>query len=300
MHLISCQEDSKSGQDKGKLIVCTTGMIADLAKNIVQDSIEVHSLMGPGVDPHLYKATQGDLALLQKADLIVYNGLHLEGKMTEILEGMKAHRNVIAISDLVDSSRILSDPQFPENPDPHLWFNVELWASSLPGLADNICMIDNSRCSLFKENAMAYKTKLDKLHQKVYKKIQSIPDEKRILITAHDAFKYFGEAYDIEVRGLQGISTLSEFGLRDRIELVDFIVENKIPAVFVESSVPRKNIEAIVDACQKKGHNVRIGPSLYSDAMGDEESKAATYTGMVTHNVMNIAAALKFEGDFRI
>jgi manganese/zinc/iron transport system substrate-binding protein len=267
-------------------------MTADLIKNIVHDKMLVNHLMGPGVDPHLYKASQGDLKTLQEANIIVYNGLHLEGKMTQIFEKLSKLKSVIAVSDYVDQDKILMDDEYKTLPDPHIWFNVELWASSLNGLAEQVCTIDPTNCDLYKENARSYKLELDSLHNYTLSELEKIPLSNRILITAHDAFKYFGKAYNIQVRGLQGISTLSEFGLKDRIELVDFIIENKIHAVFVESSVSQKNILAIVEACNQKGHEVTIGHSLYSDAMGPEGSPEGTYIGMVKSNVKSIVDGL--------
>ena len=284
-------ESEESNQPKDN-IVCTTSMIADLVRNIVGDEINVKSLMGPGVDPHLYKATQGDLKSLKEAKLIVYNGLHLEGKMTDILEQMGEYRNVIAIEHFVEDSLIIKLDQNANISDPHIWFDVQLWASSIDGFSRELCALFPSHCETIESNSTAYKTELQKLHNWVRQKIEQIPEDQRILITAHDAFEYFGRAYNMEVRGLQGISTLSEFGLKDRVDLVNFIVENKIKAVFVESSVPRKNIEAIVEGCQQKNHSVIIGASLYSDAMGEPGTTEGTYIGMVQHNVQSIVNAL--------
>lgn len=275
-----------------KTIVCTTGMVADLVGNIVGDAYNVKSLMGPGVDPHLYKATQGDLRSLRDADIIIYNGLHLEGKMTSIFEQLSKIRNVVALSEFIAEEKIIKIDENEEVSDPHIWFDVSLWASSIDGLIEYLCKIDEDNCESFKSNGISYKEKLMALHSEVNEQLAVIPESQRILITAHDAFEYFGKAYNIKVRGLQGISTLSEFGLRDRIELVRYIVENKINAVFVESSVPRKNIEAIVEGCQKKGHQVIIGGSLYSDAMGEAGTTEGTYIGMVKSNVRNIIKGL--------
>ena len=224
--------------------------------------------------------------------MIVYNGLHLEGKMTEIFEKLSKIKKVVALADLIDTSRILMDDEYEGLPDPHIWFNVDLWASSLPGLAQEICSLDDSKCESFTSNAKSYKQRLDSLHIYAGQELARIDDDRRVLITAHDAFKYFGDAYNIQVRGLQGISTLSEFGLKDRIDLVNFIVENGIGAVFVESSVSQKNILAIVEACQEKGHDVIIGESLYSDAMGEDGTEEGTYIGMFRSNIRNIVNGL--------
>lgn len=291
--LFSCKAEHTKEQNKlSRNIVCTTGMAADLVRNICGDKANVTSLMGPGVDPHLYKASQGDLVALRKADLIVYNGLHLEGKMTEVFEKLAQTKSVIAISDFIDAEKVLKHDEYENAPDPHIWFDVSLWKSSIEGLSAYLCQTDPTNCEHYQSNAEKYNLQLDSLHNYVRESINNIPESKRILITAHDAFKYFGKAYDIQVKGLQGISTLSEFGLKDRVELVNFIIENEIHAVFVESSVSPKNIEAIVEGCQGKGHEVSIGGSLYSDAMGEEGTDEGHYIGMVKANVRHIVEGL--------
>jgi len=267
-------------------------MIADLVKNIAGNKMEVSALMGPGVDPHLYKATQNDLKLLKEAELIYVNGLHLEGKMASILEKFSRTNKVFALSDFVDSTALLQDENYSDVKDPHIWFDVSLWRSSIPGLLKTLCEHDPQNCDIYKTNASAYSDTLSLLHKEVLMMISSIPLPKRIMITAHDAFNYFGRAYDLEVRGLQGISTLSEFGLKDRVELVNYIVEKQIPTVFIESSVSPKNIEAIVEGCRKKGFNVEIGLPLYSDAMGPKDSEDGNYIGMVRANVRSIVSGL--------
>lgn len=289
----SCSNAEKdTAKEQTSLIVCTTGMIADLLKNIVGDKMEVKALMGPGVDPHLYKATQNDLRLLKDAELIYVNGLHLEGKMASILEKFSRTSKVYAVSDFVDSTRLLKDENYSDVKDPHIWFDVSLWESSISGLVESLCELDPQYCSTYRANASAYSDSLTQLHEEVKTLISSIPLSKRIMITAHDAFNYFGRSYNIRVRGLQGISTLSEFGLKDRVELVNYIVEKQIPTVFIESSVSPKNIEAIVEGCRKKGFNVDIGLPLYSDAMGTQDSPDGNYMGMVRANVRNIVSGL--------
>jgi manganese/zinc/iron transport system substrate-binding protein len=273
-------------------VVATTGMVADLAKNIGGDSIEVKSLMGPGVDPHLYKATQGNLADLQQADLVLYNGLHLEGKMTEIFEKLNRIKPVVPIAQGIDSATLI-DASGYDTPDPHIWFDVSMWANTIPTVQKALSEARPDLAKYFEKNAQSYQQKLMDLHQMVKDSLSTIPEERRILITAHDAFSYFGRAYDIEVRGLQGISTLSEFGLRDRVDLVDFIVDKKIKAVFVETSVSDKNIKAIVEGAQQKGHEVKIGGYLYSDAMGEAGTEEGTYIGMVKANVKTIVEGLR-------
>lgn len=280
--------------DNGKVtIVTTTGMIADVVKNIGKDSVNVRALMGPGVDPHLYKATQGDLGRLQDADIIFYNGLHLEGKMGEIFEKLGRIKNVVPVAGRIEVSKLLSDPIYKDAHDPHVWFDVSLWASTIEVVVGVLSKEDPDNAAFYQKNGKEFYVQLMDLNSWVGTEIAKVPKDKRILITAHDAFNYFGRAYDIEVRGLQGISTLSEFGLKDRVDLVNFIVEKQIKAVFVETSVSQKNINAIVEGCQQKGHNVIIGGYLYSDAMGAEGTPEGSYIGMVRANVNTIVNSLK-------
>jgi len=290
--LWSCNSSTTS--EGGKLtIVTTTGMIADIAKNVGRDSVMVSALMGPGVDPHLYKATQGDLGRLQAADIIFYNGLHLEGKMGEVFEKLERIKTVIPVTRGIDSTFLLDDPIYQNAFDPHIWFDVSLWASTIGEVTSTLIEADPDNAAYYEKNASAYTNELLSLHEWVKTEIATIPEDKRIMITAHDAFNYFGRAYDIKVRGLQGISTLSEFGLKDRVDLVNFIVEKEIKAVFVETSVSEKNINAIVEGCRQKGHNVIIGGNLFSDAMGAKGTSEDNYIGMVKANVSTIVEALK-------
>jgi len=285
---------SSSDQDGSTFrVVATTGMLGDLVKIIGGDSIEVLSLMGPGVDPHLYKATQGDLQRLQKADLIVYNGLHLEGKMGEILEKLAQLKKVYALGEGIDQQTLLQDPIYPDNFDPHIWFDVSIWAASIDGLLKVLSEASPTNAAYFSSNAQTYREELESLHTWVKTEIENIPAEKRILVTAHDAFNYFGRAYGMEVKGLQGISTLSEFGLKDRVDLVNFLTKKEIKAVFVETSVSEKNINSIVEGCRQKGHNIEIGGQLFSDAMGPAGTPEGNYLGMVRANVNTIVGALK-------
>ncbi len=291
--LLGCEGGPADDKADRKLrVVATTGMIADLARHIGGDSVEVLALMGPGVDPHLYKATQGDLGRLRAADIVLYNGLHLEGKMGEVLEKLEQIKTVVPVSRGIGVDRLIDHPEYEGTYDPHIWFDVQLWAEALDEVLATLIEADPANRSYFERNAEAYRRELAELHKWVRQEIKKIPPERRILITAHDAFSYFGRAYDIEVRGLQGISTVSEFGLKDRVDLIDFIAGRGIKAVFVETSVSQKNIRAIVEGCRQKGHEVRIGGSLYSDAMGEAGGPAGEYTGMVRSNVNTIVNAL--------
>lgn len=292
--LPGCTGGEESASDDGRLrIACTTGMIADAVQHVAGDRAIVNSLMGPGVDPHLYKATQGDLRRLTDADIIFYNGLHLEGKMGEILEKVGRMKPVIAVAESIPESQLINTTAFAGAHDPHLWFDVALWSEVVAYIGETMQQQDTSHADQYRENALHYQEELRQLHGRVREQIATIPASQRVMITAHDAFAYFGRAYDIEVRGLQGISTVSEYGLKDVAELVDFIVERKIRAVFVESSVPPKALEAVVEGCAASGHEVRIGGTLFSDAMGEEGTPEGTYTGMVEHNVRTIVGSLK-------
>lgn len=281
-------------RDPGKLrVVTTTGMIKDAVMNIARDRAEVVALMGPGVDPHLYKASHGDLEKITGADIIFYNGLHLEGKMGSVLDKAKRIRSVVPVTEGIPVSSLKRLSDSDDALDPHIWFDVALWQRAVRNIADNLIAKDSANAAYYNANAQAYLKRLDSLHKTVKTRLAVIPDEQRVLITAHDAFGYFGSAYNVEVRGLQGISTLSEFGLKDVTELVNFIISRKIKAIFVETSVSTRSIDAIVEGCREKGWNVVIGGSLYSDAMGEEGTPEGTYIGMVDANVTTVVNALK-------
>lgn len=294
--LSACATETNSNSS-GKLnVVTTTGMIGDIVKNVGGDYVEVISLMGPGVDPHLYKASEGDVTRLQSANLIFYNGLHLEAQMGEVIEKMNEFGvRTVAVTDLIDRSLLNASPTYPDQFDPHVWFDVSMWMKAVEQVRETLVEIDPTHRSEYEANAEAYLNQLEELHQYVLTQAQTIPAEKRVLITAHDAFNYFGEAYGFEVRGLQGISTEAQAGTADVQELVNFIVERQIPAIFVESSVPQRNIEAVQAAVQDQGFNVVIGGSLFSDAMGTAGTPEGTYIGMVTHNIDTIVNALNGE-----
>lgn len=274
-------------------VVTTTGILKDAVANIVGDAAEVESIMGSGVDPHLYKATQGDLNKLTGADVIIYNGLHLEGKMGEVLEKLSRQKTVIAAGEGIPETDLRSSTQFQGSYDPHLWFDVSLWMQVVIYISTELQKKDPQNAEVYQQQTAAYLRRLSELHNEVKAAVSAIPESQRILITAHDAFGYFGEAYGIQVRGLQGISTVSEFGLQDVSSLVKFIADNKIKAVFVESSVSPKAIEAVVEGSRQRGHDVKIGGTLYSDALGADSTPEGTYEGMVRYNVNTIVSSLK-------
>jgi manganese/zinc/iron transport system substrate-binding protein len=292
-----CESGSRADAVAGRKIkvTATVGMVADVVRNVGGERVEVTALMGPGVDPHLYKATESDMAKLSGADVIFYNGLNLEGKMADILVKIaRADRPVVAVAaEGVDQSRLLEPPEFQGHYDPHVWFDVSMWRQTVRPVVETLSTKDPGSKALFEQNARAYEEQLDELHAYCKEQLGTIPTSQRVLVTAHDAFGYFGRAYDVKVIGLQGISTVSEASLRDIERLVDLIVSSRVKAVFVESSVSTRNIEAVVQGCKRKGHPVKIGGTLFSDAMGQEGTPEGTYVGMVRHNVHTIVAALK-------
>ncbi len=288
----SCQEEPFKADGKLR-VVATTGMIADAVKNIAKDSVHIDALMGPGVDPHLYKATHGDVNKLTAAAIIFYNGLHLEGKLQDVLEKVARTKTVVAVTENLEKQTLTKIDGSANSYDPHIWFDVQKWKQCVRQVSQTLQVKDPLNASFYQSNETVYQQQLDELHAYVQQRIAEIPASQRILITAHDAFGYFGKAYAIEVRGLQGISTLSEFGLQDVSALVQTIVDRKIKAVFVETSVSQKSIEAVVAGCKARGHEVKIGGSLYSDALGKENTPEGTYIGMVKANVNTIVEALK-------
>ena len=282
------------GGGGGKLAVtATTGMIADIARNVGGEHVEVVGLMGPGVDPHLYKASEGDIERLGSAKLILYNGLNLEGKMGDLFVKMSRTRATVAVTENIPDTLLREPPEFLGHYDPHIWFDVSLWRRAVDRTRDALIEVDPAHRADYERDAAAYGDSLDALHAWVRETIATIPREGRVLVTAHDAFGYFGRAYDMEVVGLQGISTVSEFGLADVRRLVDLIVSRRVKAVFIESSVPRRNIDAVVEGCRARGHQVVIGGTLYSDAMGPAGTPDGTYLGMVRANVRQMVEALR-------
>lgn len=291
--LSACNENSSNKANKKLKMTCTTGFVSDAVKNIVKDKADIYTLMGAGVDPHLYKATQGDIAKLNEADIIVYNGLHLEGKMTDIFEKLKTRKAIIAQAELIENSNLLKPDGFENSFDPHIWFNVNLWSQTIAKLGEALAKADTINSKFYLENTQIYVDSLLKLDDWIKLKMNEIPENQRVLITAHDAFQYFGNAYNLEVKALQGISTVSEFGLKDVSELVNFICDRKIKAVFVESSVSPRSINAVIEGCKRKNHEVKIGATLFSDALGDENSEEKNYIGVVKYNVNQIVNSLK-------
>jgi len=273
--------------------VSTVGMIADIVRNVAGDRAEVTGIIGEGVDPHLYKPTVPDIKALQSADVIFYNGLMLEGKMGDVLVRVaRSGKPVYAVTEeiLEQGDYVMTDEG--EHYDPHVWMDVKGWIRAVDVVAKGLSDYDPDGASAYAANATAYKAELEKLDAYAKEAIASIPAERRVLVTAHDAFNYLSRAYGIEVRGIQGMSTESEAGVKDIEDLVAFLVGRKIPAVFVESSVSDKNVKALLEGAAAKGHKVSIGGELFSDAMGPSGTYEGTYIGMIDHNVTTIARAL--------
>ncbi|MDO6812665.1 metal ABC transporter solute-binding protein, Zn/Mn family [Tenacibaculum soleae] len=291
--VVSCGKKAKNKNGKLK-VVTTTTMITDLVKNIGGDKLEVKGLMGAGVDPHLYKASEGDVSKLFNADVVIYNGLHLEGKLEEVFEKMQ-HQNkkTIIVSDVINKNDLISSELFASNYDPHIWFDINNWRKITLYVAEKLAEIDTKNAAFYQQNAKEYLEKLVALNKEVESKINELPIEKRILVTAHDAFNYFGNQHQFKVVGLQGLSTATEAGVQDVQKLAKFIIGNNVKAIFVESSVPKRTIEALQEAVKSKNQEVVIGGTLYSDALGNAGTEEGTYIGMYKANVNTIVNALK-------
>lgn len=273
-------------------VVATTGMVADVVQHVGGSRLQITQLMGAGVDPHLYKPSERNVIALAEADIIFYSGLHLEAKTGEVFEKIRGRIRAVAVTDGMDRSKLSAPPEFAGNYDPHVWFDVRLWSQTVEVVQEALSELDPLHASSYAQNAAAYLAELQALDEYVRAQTARLPAERRVLITAHDAFGYFGRAYGFEVRGLQGISTAAEAGLSDLQTLADFIAERKTPAIFVESSVPPKTVEALQAAVRARGFDVRIGGELFSDAMGDPGTPEGTYIGMVRHNIDTIIGAL--------
>ena len=289
-----CVNETLADPGDGINIVATTTMLSDLTSVIGGNRVNVTALMGPGIDPHLYQASAGDVTKMQNADIIVYNGLHLEGKMGDIFASLsQLGRTIICAEDGIDESLLLSDANNPEIHDPHIWFNVSIWKDVAKYIAARLIAIDPDNAGVFSGNLDSYLDDLDDLERYIAERIGEVRESQRVLVTAHDAFRYFGSAYGFEVMGLQGISTDAEAGTADVSNLAAFIAENRINAIFVETSVPPRNIEALQAAVRARGFDVEIGGELYSDSTGDKASGNDTYILTFKSNIDSIVDALK-------
>ena len=287
---------SASAQSDPIKVVTTIGMIADAVRNIGGDRVEVNALMGPGIDPHLYKPTAGDVGLLNDADIIFYGGLELEGRMTDTLVKIaRSGKPTVPVTENVDPELLREPPEFAGKYDPHVWFSVPLWISVVETVGQELSNLSPDDAATFQANTEAYVAQLNELDTWIREQVELVPEDQRVLITAHDAFGYFGDEYGFEVHGIQGVSTASEASASDIQELAAFIAERQIRAIFVESSVPPATIEAVQAAARSRGWDVAVGEPLFSDAMGEDGTPEGTYVGMVTHNVNAIVSALSGE-----
>ena len=291
--LVGCKTEKPELPPAKSLVLTTTGMLADAAQNLLPKEIQVKALMGPGVDPHLYKVSHGDVSKLQSANIILYNGLHLEGKMADILAQYAKVKPCIAVAERLDPSLIRKASDTAQTSDPHIWFDVDLWRQAVKEISISLSVHFPELKETVQNNFKKYDQELAELDAWVAQQLEVIPKEQRVIVTAHDAFGYFGRRYNIEVLGLQGISTTAEFGLYDIKQLVDTLISRKIKAVFVETSVSPRFIMALKEGASARGHQVALGGELYSDALGGVSSGADHYIGMVRHNVNTIVAALK-------
>ncbi len=280
-----------SADNQGLYVVTTTAQISDIVKNVTQGSpIRIEHLMGTGVDPHLYRPTRSDVVRLKKADIVFYNGLHLEGQMIELFEKLKKEKPVISLAESLPEDFLITSEQ--NKYDPHIWMNVKAWINSVETVKNALTQYNPPSAALYSKRAQVYSKKLTLLDTHIKTVIKTIPQNARTLITAHDAFGYFGKAYDINVIGIQGLSTENETGLKRMEELGDLLTAQKIPSIFSETSVNNRNIKALIQGAKSKGHKVKLGGALYSDAMGKEGTYEGTYIGMMEHNVRTLTKAL--------
>ena len=277
-----------------KKVVCTTGMIASVVHEIAGDLLDIVCLMGPGVDPHVYKTKPTDVLHIQEAHLLLYNGLHLEGKMVELFEELHKTKKVCAVSSWCDNTLLIKVSE--QAYDPHIWHDILLWQQIVVPLAKELCLIDPEHTAYFIAQAEKYTLKLTTLHNQIKDSFATIPAQKRVLVTAHDAFNYFGRAYGFEVVALQGVSTDVQPGLADMVTLVDLIIAKNISVIFVESCIPKKSIEAVVQMAQRRGHTLQMGKELLADALGDQEKNADTYVGMMYYNMRTIMDGYALHG----
>ena len=273
-------------------IVATTGMLADTVRAVGGERVAVYALMGSGVDPHAYRQTRSDIQRMTRADLVVWHGLHLEAQLDKFLYELGRHRKVVALTEVISKDLLHASQDYPGRYDPQVWMDPTLWRHVVIAARDTLIDSDPEGRHTYMANAQVFLAKLDTLDAQSREKLRAVPPAARVLVTAHDAFGYFGSAYNFEVLGIQGISTESEASLSQVERLVQILVDRKIKAIFIESSVADRNVRALVEGAAARGHTVRIGGELYSDAMGAPGTHAGTYLGMLEHNVTTIASAL--------
>lgn len=294
---IGCGAAPEPQPGDGLRIVATTTVVGDLVRAVAGPDAELEVLMGPGIDPHLYKASAGDVGRMGSAQIIFYNGLHLEGKMAEVLEGIDSRGvRTVAVAECIPAELLLPLEGFAGMYDPHVWFDVGLWSEAVGCVAGELAAIDPPHAEGYRTRAAELRQELAALDNEVRRKVSALPEDRRVLVTAHDAFSYFGRAYGFEVRGLLGVSTAAEAGTADVQSLADFIFERGVPAVFVETSVPPRFVQALQEAVVSRGLAVAIGGRLYSDSLGDPGTPAADYAGTVRANLEVLLGALGGHG----
>ena len=293
-----CSETTSSGQeatveDRPVRVVTTVNFLADMAERIGGDRVEAESLMGPGVDPHLYKASAGDVGTLRDADVVLYGGLELEGRMADLLEELSAERRTVAVTEDMPRDQLLRPAEFEGRYDPHVWFDVPLWTDAARRIAAELRDVDPRHAAEYDRRLRAYLAELDDLHAEVRGLLRDVPERSRVLITSHDAFNYFGRRYGFDVVAIQGVSTQTEATTADIERVAGVIADREVRSVFIESSVPRQTIEAVIAAAREQGQQTSLGGELFSDAAGDEGTPEGTYVGMVAHNARTIGAGLR-------
>ena len=297
LFLVGCgafQDSSEEVEDERIQVVTTTTMITDLVKVIGGNQVHVNGLMGPGIDPHGYRATASDVTDMGEADVVVYNGMHLEGQMGEVFSELEnIDKDIFVLEEVIAEESMLGSEDESMPVDPHIWFSVPLWADAADYIAHSFSEYDPENADYYQENNEKYHQELEELDAYIRNRVEEVPEDSRYLVTAHDAFGYFGDEYGFEVIGLQGLNTQTEAGTRDVSNLANFIVENEIKAIFIESSVPTRTIESLQEAVQQREWNVQVGGELYSDSLGDAEQNAETYIKMYQHNIDTIVDALK-------
>lgn len=285
--------DAERPADGRLRVVVTTGQIEDVVANVAGDRVQLKALMGPGTDPHLFVLSEGDLVSLERADVIFFNGLHLEARLADLLTdlGDDGRRSVAVTRDMSESA-LIATPALHYGYDPHVWFDLDLWSQAVMTVTAELSAADPAGVDAYEANAAEYLRRLEDLGQWAGAQLDRVPPERRILVTAHDAFGYFGRAWGFQVYGLQGISTAAEAGAGDVQRLANFLTDESVPAIFIESSVPDQTMRAVLEAARAQGHQVQIGGELFSDALGPRDSAAGTFEGMYRSNVMAIAGAL--------
>jgi manganese/zinc/iron transport system substrate-binding protein len=285
-------EAAQDGGNPRMSIVATTSMLGDAVRAVTGDRADVRVLMGEGVDPHMYRQTQADIAAMAQADIVFWNGLYLEAQLEEFLTGLGRQKTVVALAEAVPSESRIASADYPDRFDPHVWMDPSLWRHVVEAARDAMAEADPGGSDVYAANARSYLAQLEALDGYARERLATVPDDRRVLISAHDAFGYFGRAHDFEVIGIQGLSTESEAGLRQIDRLVTLIVDRSIEAIFVESSVSERNVLALIEGAAARGHAVEIGGELFSDAMGPSGTYTGTYVGMIDSNVTTITRAL--------